>query len=170
MKNVTIEESTRESALPFSTSVRGLPPPAKLTLMCLECVALGGVPASGLDDIHDYTGLSQRSFRQQLSRLIETGVITLTRLEDAVEISFAGHTVVLAKLRSEVRDDPWLIIKAKVYATKGSQCFYCGRDASHVDHVFPRSRGGSDDLSNLVPSCARCNLSKRDRTPEEWRS
>lgn len=36
-------------------------------------------------------------------------------------------------------------------------CQYCGDPAVAVDHVIPRSRGGSDDLDNLKSSCTRCN-------------
>jgi 5-methylcytosine-specific restriction endonuclease McrA len=32
-----------------------------------------------------------------------------------------------------------------------------------VDHVVPRSRGGSDTWDNLVTSCAPCNRKKADR-------
>lgn len=31
----------------------------------------------------------------------------------------------------------------------------------HIDHLTPISLGGTHDLSNLVLSCASCNLSKR---------
>jgi hypothetical protein len=33
-------------------------------------------------------------------------------------------------------------------------------DAPCIDHVIPRSRGGSNDLSNLVLCCRSCNSSK----------
>lgn len=65
-------------------------------------------------------------------------------------------------------DPRWQFLRAKVFAEKGSQCAYCGADANHVDHQVPKSRGGSDDLSNLVPSCSPCNLSKGNKTLEEW--
>jgi hypothetical protein len=49
-------------------------------------------------------------------------------------------------------------------------CAYCGYDLpTQVDHVIPRSRGGSDDRANLVPACRDCNMDKLDFTPEEWR-
>jgi 5-methylcytosine-specific restriction endonuclease McrA len=42
----------------------------------------------------------------------------------------------------------------------GYRCRYCGAPATTVDHVVPRSRGGSDDPTNLVAACARCNRAK----------
>src|SRR5690606_11703638 len=37
------------------------------------------------------------------------------------------------------------------------RCIYCHAALEDVDHVVPRSAGGSDDPSNLVPSCVECN-------------
>lgn len=53
----------------------------------------------------------------------------------------------------------------------GYQCQYCGRRPGlrelNVDHVVPRSRGGSDTWDNLVISCRGCNLRKGKKTPDE---
>ncbi len=52
----------------------------------------------------------------------------------------------------------------------GRCCVYCGRGetAFEIDHVVPRSRGGSDRVSNLVLSCHDCNSAKGDRTAAEF--
>lgn len=52
----------------------------------------------------------------------------------------------------------------------GRRCVYCGRGeaAFEIDHVVPRSRGGSDRVSNLVLSCPDCNRAKGDRTAAEF--
>ncbi|WP_396655584.1 HNH endonuclease [Microbacterium sp.] len=47
------------------------------------------------------------------------------------------------------------------------RCAYCGRGASTIDHILPRSRGGGDSWENLVACCLRCNNLKGDRTPQE---
>ncbi len=47
------------------------------------------------------------------------------------------------------------------------RCAYCGKVASTIDHVLPRSRGGADSWENLVACCLRCNNVKGDRTPQE---
>ena len=48
---------------------------------------------------------------------------------------------------------------------------YCGRRGSarelDLDHVLPRSRGGTDSWTNLVASCQPCNRRKGRRTPKE---
>lgn len=50
----------------------------------------------------------------------------------------------------------------------GWRCCYCDARASHLDHVVPLSRGGTDVESNIVPACASCNLSKGAKTLAEW--
>jgi hypothetical protein len=50
------------------------------------------------------------------------------------------------------------------------QCTYCGAPATCADHVIPRAQGGTHDVANLAPCCARCNLQKGGRTPEQWRT
>ncbi len=47
------------------------------------------------------------------------------------------------------------------------RCGYCGKWATTIDHVLPRSRGGADSWENLVACCLRCNNVKGDRTPQE---
>ena len=39
----------------------------------------------------------------------------------------------------------------------------------HVGHDIPESKGGTLDIKNLKPICARCNLSMSDNyTIQEW--
>lgn len=45
-------------------------------------------------------------------------------------------------------------------------CAYCHEPLNgtyHVDHVYPASKGGSDNLENLVLACPPCNWSKNDQ-------
>jgi predicted phage replisome organizer len=39
-------------------------------------------------------------------------------------------------------------------------CQYCGGDATGYDHIIPISQGGSNDETNLVDCCSRCNRIK----------
>lgn len=54
-----------------------------------------------------------------------------------------------------------------VFLRDGGRCQYCGRRAESIDHVVPRSRGGTHTWDNVVAACRRCNSAKRDRMLEE---
>jgi 5-methylcytosine-specific restriction endonuclease McrA len=54
-----------------------------------------------------------------------------------------------------------------VFARDEHTCQYCGAAAENIDHVLPRSRGGSHTWENVVAACRRCNTRKGDRRPEE---
>ncbi len=68
-------------------------------------------------------------------------------------------------------------LRAQVIARNGSICQLCGLAAGelyedgsrvtlHVDHIQPRSAGGSDEMSNLRTLCHRCNEgAKSNLTP-----
>ena len=59
--------------------------------------------------------------------------------------------------------------KRNVLVRDGFQCAYCGKrgDRLSIDHIIPKSRGGSTDFDNCVAACHRCNLKKGGRTPRE---
>ncbi len=48
-------------------------------------------------------------------------------------------------------------------------CQYCSekRHDLTIDHIMPRSRGGTDNWENVVAACLKCNVKKGDRTPKE---
>jgi 5-methylcytosine-specific restriction endonuclease McrA len=49
-------------------------------------------------------------------------------------------------------------------------CAYCGEPGPlQVEHRIPLSRGGTNDISNILPACARCNTRKHRMTDEEFR-
>ena len=50
-------------------------------------------------------------------------------------------------------------------------CAYCGKTGKPltIDHVIPRSKGGSTKWDNCVACCKRCNHIKGAKTPREAR-
>lgn len=59
------------------------------------------------------------------------------------------------------------ISRRGVFVRDGYECQYCGAPAENVDHVTPRSRGGTHTWENVVASCRRCNARKENRLPGE---
>ena len=53
------------------------------------------------------------------------------------------------------------------------RCAYCGDKSSEWDHLRPlvlkrRPTGYVSEIANLVPSCGKCNQSKRNTEWREW--
>lgn len=64
--------------------------------------------------------------------------------------------------------------KSKVFKKFKGKCAYCGNDITignmTIDHINPKSNGGSLALHNCFPACLRCNSIKADGTVEEMRN
>lgn len=50
------------------------------------------------------------------------------------------------------------------------KCVYCGATnvPLEIEHVIPKSRGGTDRIDNLVIACHECNQKKGNKTAEEF--
>jgi 5-methylcytosine-specific restriction endonuclease McrA len=65
-----------------------------------------------------------------------------------------------------------------IYASDGHRCIYCGRlldddhiESSHertLDHLIPRSMGGSHGAHNLVTCCGHCNSARQELSLRDW--
>lgn len=62
-----------------------------------------------------------------------------------------------------------LVARLEKFAGLGNVCFYChARKPLTVDHDVPLARGGTDDITNILPACRSCNSKKRVRTATEF--
>lgn len=61
-------------------------------------------------------------------------------------------------------------VRAYLLEKWGRRCGYCGQTnvPFELDHLHPRSRGGSDRVSNLVLACHKCNAARGNRTAAEF--
>ncbi|HZE06456.1 MAG TPA: HNH endonuclease [Solirubrobacteraceae bacterium] len=60
------------------------------------------------------------------------------------------------------------ITRRAVFARDDWTCQYCGaRSNLTVDHVVPRSKGGTSTWENIVASCAPCNRRKGNAMPRQ---
>jgi 5-methylcytosine-specific restriction endonuclease McrA len=59
-------------------------------------------------------------------------------------------------------------LRVEVLAVLGSVCWLCGGEgADSLDHVIPRSLGGTDELGNLRPAHRACNARRGNRRGEK---
>ena len=61
------------------------------------------------------------------------------------------------------------INRFEIFARDGFRCRYCGKTPQEdgvklcVEHIIPKSQGGSDATANLITACYNCNISKRNK-------
>lgn len=61
----------------------------------------------------------------------------------------------------------------RIFVRDNFRCQYCAKKFQvfdlTLDHIEPRSKGGSDEPENLATSCVACNQRKGDRNPDTAR-
>lgn len=61
--------------------------------------------------------------------------------------------------------------RRNLFARDQNHCQYCGRrfpsGELSIDHLIPRSQGGTTCWENMVCACTRCNVKKGGRTPQQ---
>ena len=53
--------------------------------------------------------------------------------------------------------------RENIFIRDSFTCQYCGDKAESIDHIMPKSKGGSHEWSNVVACCKKCNLLKADK-------
>ena len=67
-------------------------------------------------------------------------------------------------------------LRWEVLARDNWTCCSCGRSTKqdgvilHVDHILPRSKGGTDEIDNLQTLCSKCNIGKSNRDDTDLRN
>ncbi len=126
-------------------------------------------------------GLSLDEMREAFQELELASFIEV--LQVPIEIARIGNGAVMdyrtdAQLlgiplkKTFERMDPasWKKIRARVFERDDWECVYCGSSEDLVcDHLWPISRGGTNEIGNLVTACSDCNADKRAKTLDEWR-
>jgi 5-methylcytosine-specific restriction endonuclease McrA len=61
-------------------------------------------------------------------------------------------------------------VRAYLLLKYAYRCAYCGKTEMpfEIDHIRPRSRGGSNRISNLALACHACNTAKGNQTAHEF--
>ena len=83
-----------------------------------------------------------------------------------------GHTAKLAYKRSK-----WAYTRTRLAEAQNWKCCFCGcymteiagkKNSVTVEHVVPKSMGGTDDVENLAASCYRCNNNRGTKDANEF--
>lgn len=59
-------------------------------------------------------------------------------------------------------------LRSFIFSRSNDKCVYCGGKATEIDHIVPRSSGGTNSVYNLVASCRACNELKSKLSLKEF--
>ena len=125
-----------------------------------------------LDELAEFVGVPEKTARGLLDELVFKGLIASwnQHQEESTQLEIWVRPLRTAGGSSSKDKGLTPAIRRQVFERDGRVCAYCqtADGPFHIDHIHPKSRGGSDDLENLTVACAPCNLSKRDKTLDEW--
>jgi 5-methylcytosine-specific restriction endonuclease McrA len=117
------------------------------------------------------------SLKSRISN-IETWVNRLARL-----YPISGLSLELVKFDTQLLENPEISgieyqqgelagyeVREYMLEKWGRKCAYCSRTGLplQIEHIIPKSRGGSDRISNLTLACEGCNQRKGTRTAAEF--
>ena len=117
-----------------------------------------------------YEPLNITSWRRAVILMIKGKAESLE--EDQSYVINSGHnlpTVIRLRYYVKVPFREVALTRKNILLRDNNSCQYCnhrGSDLS-IDHVLPRSRGGTDHWENVTTACLRCNVQKGNRTTEE---
>ncbi|WP_433367234.1 RNA-guided endonuclease IscB [Streptosporangium sp. CA-115845] len=106
-----------------------------------------------------------------VARLTRWAPVTAVHVE---KVSFDTHALSAGKPLEGVEYQQGTLagyeVREYLLAKWGRACAYCGASGVplNLDHIHPRSRGGSDRISNLTLACIGCNQTKNATPIEEF--
>lgn len=128
-----------------------------------SCVILNG----------DYTFLSLVDWKKAMGLMFADKIRVLKfsdRVIQGVSRTFRAPAVaVLVKVVRSVYRGRVPFSRRNVMIRDRHTCVYCGSQSGPItmDHVIPRSRGGTNDFDNCVACCRTCNQKKGAKLPSE---
>lgn len=125
------------------------------------------MPKRGFDLFGNPEG--QRAMKRFLNRHPEAAGRHLDALSQAEKTKFLQDSM-RQKARSKRRSRAGISqsLRFQILQRDGYRCRYCGRSPKdgvklEIDHIIPVSKGGTNDVRNLVTACQQCNRGKSNR-------
>lgn len=111
---------------------------------------------------YDFDGWVEATQAAKSGKRIRSATFSIAVPEVIVLTSFNG------RFTKEVK-----FSRRNIFERDANVCQYCGKKFERgeltLDHIVPRSRGGTGTWENIVLACLDCNIRKGDKLPHEAR-
>jgi 5-methylcytosine-specific restriction endonuclease McrA len=123
-----------------------------------------------------YVGLAKAVDEQFKTFDFDSWAALSAAVQDEDRIGLVGRTirvprVIILQAYDRLPKRHVRFSRLNIYARDRNTCQYCGRafpkHELNLDHVIPRSQGGTSNWENIVCCCLGCNRVKGGRTPEQ---
>lgn len=109
---------------------------------------------------YDFDGWVEATHAAKSGKRIRSATFSIAVPEVIVLTSFNG------RFTKEVK-----FSRRNIFERDANVCQYCGKKFERgeltLDHIVPRSRGGTGTWENIVLACLDCNIRKGDKLPHE---
>lgn len=97
---------------------------------------------------------------------------TKKKLRESWVIRTGLTTEERAGIRRQKTKQKRLKLRFQIFTRDNFTCQYCGRKSPKVileiDHKYPKSKGGKDNIDNYITACGDCNRGKGDSILTEF--
>ena len=102
------------------------------------------------------------NFIRKYKKLLNVTKVEIERVSfDVAQMSSDNYLVGTDYQKGNLYDKN---LREFVFSKTNGRCAYCGAKAEEIDHIIPRSNGGTNSTYNLVASCRSCNERKSNLT------
>jgi 5-methylcytosine-specific restriction endonuclease McrA len=149
------------------------------TILCESCFC---AQVDGLFVLYRAPDVLSESWESDLANVLdEDQAASLAEDEDSPRCASCRHNLHGAPLYVETDElserlgvpdetssvEPSRRQRRQVFRFYGSRCFACGSGGPvEIDHIHPRSHGGTAAFQNLQPLCRSCAQAKADNLPQ----
>ena len=123
---------------------------------------------------HTYEPLGVVNWEKAITLLISGKVKTLSEYDQEVRspsVSFKIPSVIVFNHNKRNRIKSVRFSRKNVWVRDEGKCQYCCKPVNSqdftLDHVLPRTNGGTTVWNNVVTCCYACNQKKGDKTPQQ---
>lgn len=121
-----------------------------------------------------YEPLGVIAWEKAINLIFTDKVYTLAEYERTVHSpsrSFRVPSVIVFKQNKKNRVKSVRFSRRNVWIRDEGRCQYCGQHVPHsnftLDHVIPKTRGGTTCWANVVACCSPCNQKKGDKNLQQ---